>query len=286
MIASCTLFKRLAGLLGLLLLVGVSPHSNAATPVAKSVGWVAYSKGAQIWVPGAKKSVPLPTLATLTFGSQISLKKGDQLSVIVFSNNTRRDYTGPASLRVIKDTVSLRSGAEPEVFPVAPEQLKVIQQWLNLHPNGLGDMPKPPGLGKLTFDVIKPLDGALFLSRQPEFLLTGTLPRDAKLLIYDKDNRRFWVEPLEDKHVTFPPAAEFHWGENYSWEIRNFTGGSLLKGRFKIATEQQAYQLYSAKVPVLPDTPKIDLVLYALTLQMAGAYPEAQDVWASLHKLQ
>lgn len=279
---------RLYGLVGLLLtgacLSAYAAPSAAAAPSA--VAWVAYSKGAQVVFPGAKKPVPLPTLSTLGFGSQIILRKGDQLSVVVFSNNTRRVYDGPASLKVIKDTVSLRSGPDPEVFPASSQQLSVIQQWLTLHPKGLGAMPNPPGLGKLPFDVIKPLEGALFLSRQPEFLLTGTLPRDAKLIIYDQDNRRFWIEPLENSHVTFPPAAEFQWGQSYSWEIRNFTGGSLLKGKFKIASEQQAYQLFKSKVPNLPSTPKIDLVLYALTLQMAGAYPEAQDVWATVHKLQ
>lgn len=289
MIALRAQLKRLSGLFGLLLLTGLclGAHAASSAPAAPSaVAWVAYSKGAQIVLPGAKKPVPLATLSTLGFGSQITLQKGDQLSVVVFSNNTRRVYDGPANLKVIKDTVSLRSGPEPEVFPASNEQLAVIQKWLTLHPKGLAAMPSPPGLGKLPFDVIKPLEGALFLSRQPEFLLTGTLPRDAKLIIYDKDNRRFWVEPLENSHVTFPPAAEFQWGQSYSWEIRNFTGGSLLKGKFKIASEQQAFQLFKSKVPNLPSTPKIDLVLYALTLQMAGAYPEAQDVWATVHKLQ
>lgn len=225
----------------------------------------------------------LPTQRLLQ-GHTISVPKGQRLSVLVLKTGNRRVFTGPAELRVIADTVRLLSGPAVKVFPLEQAELDLVEQWMSVYarprdkvsvPNAV---PEPPP----SLQVSQPIDGSLLLTRTPEFVFQGDLPREGNLIIFDSKGKRFWVEPLESKYVSFPPAAKFDWGQSFTWEVRRLTGGRAVSGSFQIASEETARNLLEARVPDLPDTLPESQLFYGMRLQLAGAYKEAIEIWNAL----
>lgn len=259
------------------------PHTNDSMPVA----WVIQSRGASFKESSESESSSLNGALPVVLQPEQELTLAPQglLKALVFSQGVIRHFEGPAKLKVIQDTISVVDGPAVKVFPVEEKHLQLARQWTKTHQ---GDFTSLNGKFNQTLQsadevgIVYPVDGALMLTRRPEFQFVGPLPKDSTLIIYRQDNRRHWVQQLDSLHVTFPPAAEFQWGESFTWEVRKRTGGRLLEGKFQIASEQQATLLMQSKVPALADTPTEDLLFYALQLQLAGAYREAASVVESM----
>lgn len=262
-----------------------APHPGQALPVA----WVVMQQKSH-WKTGSQthgndlNGLPV----ALHMGQEIQVQKGGVLRALIFPQATVREYEGPANLKVIKDTISLVSGQPAKVYPATEKHVELAKSWVSQHANQFQTIQvqgKSGATDGSSFNTIYPIDNSVLLTRRPEFVFSGVPPKDGTLIIYRPDGRRHWVQPIEVNRITFPPAAEFEWGQKFTWEVRKRTGGRLLQGSFSIATEQQAFDLMSAKVPSLPDTPPEDLLFYALQLHMAGAYREAQAVMGNLQKL-
>ena len=56
----------------------------------------------------------------------------------------------------------------------------------------------------------------------------------------------------------------------------------MASGSFQIASEETARSLLAARVPDYPGTLPENLLFYGMRLQLANAYKEASEVWASL----
>lgn len=255
--------------------------AHAQTPV---VFVLAAGDNVVVTNPKGQRYSALPT-QRLLFGHQIDVPKGQRFSVLVLKTGNRRVFTGPANLTVIADTIRLLNGPAAKVFPLAQEDLDMVDQWIKLYARPRGSAPgsakaRPEDGGEL--DVIHPVDGSLLLTRTPQFVFKGDLPREGNLMLFDSKGKRFWVEPIESEYVSFPPAAKFEWGQRFTWEVRRLTGGRVLSGSFNIASEETARALLEARIPDLPSTLPESLLFYGMRLQMAGAYKEADDVWASL----
>lgn len=234
--------------------------------------------------PKGQRYIALPT-QRLLHGHKVYVPKGQRLAVVVLNTGNRRVFTGPAHLKVIADTIRLLSGPAAKVFPLVQEDLDMVDQWINLYarPRGFvqgGAKARSEDTGDL--EVIQPVDGSLLLTRTPQFVFKGDLPREGNLMLFDSKGKRFWVEPIESEYVSFPPAVKFEWGQRFTWEVRRLTGGRVLSGSFNIASEETARALLEARVPDLPGTLPESMLLYGMRLQMAGAYKEANAVWASL----
>jgi hypothetical protein len=225
----------------------------------------------------------LPT-QRLVFGQTLELPKGARVSLLVLKTGNRRVFHGPAQLKVIADTVRLVKGAAPKVSPVSQAELDMVQQWMSLYarPRIRPTLPAPNVSEESTFQVIEPIDQSLLLTRSPEFVFRGEPPREGNLMVFDARGKRFWVAPIEGEYLTFPPAANFNWGQSFTWEVRKLTGGRLLSGSFQIASEETARALLEARVADLPGVlPEAEL-LYGMRLHLAGAYVEARSVFARL----
>lgn len=248
------------------------PENN--TPVA----WALFSSGdSQIVAKSGATAEQLRPLRPLYMGNTIQVPEGASLSILIPGNMTRRYFDGPASLEVIKDTVSLLKGPKVRVFPADPSRLAMAEAWSQSTGHAVS-----PASNEFGLTVTSPLDGAVLLTQKPEFHFIGQLPKDGKLIIYNAEGRRFWVSPMESDLVRFPPAAQFKWGQKFTWEVRKSTGGKVLGGAFEIAPEALAFDLMSSKVPNLPHVPREDLLFYGLRLEMARAYREADLVWDAL----
>ena len=255
--------------------------AHAQTPV---VFVLAAGDNVVVTNPKGQRYSALPT-QRLLYGHQIEVPKGQRLAVLVLKTGNRRVFTGPANLKVIADTIRLQRGPSAKVFPLAQQDLDMVDQWIKLYARPRGSAagsvkPRPEDGGEL--EVIQPVDGSLLLTRTPQFVFKGDLPREGNLMLFDSKGKRFWVEPIESEYVSFPPAAKFEWGQRFSWEVRRLTGGRVLSGSFNIASEETARALLEARIPDLPSTLPESMLFYGMRLQMAGAYKEADDVWASL----
>jgi hypothetical protein len=235
--------------------------------------------------PKGQRYSALPT-QRLLHGHTVVVPKGQRFSVLVLNSGHRRVYRGPARLKVIADTVRMLSGPPVKVSPVEQVHLDLIDQWMNLYarPRGVlpvkGDKTDPTETNPLR--VLQPIDGSLLLTRNPEFVFQGELPREGNLMLFDARGKRFWVEPIESEYVSLPPAAKFEWGQSFTWEVRRLTGGRVVSGSFHIASEETARSLLEARVPDTASTlPELKL-FYGMRLQLAKAYQEANEVWESL----
>lgn len=228
--------------------------------------------------PGTKTS-SLPyakPLSALYTGYELILKAKDSVTLLVPYSSTRRVYQGPARLRVRVDNVQVRWGEEPRVARVPQSHFDTLAAWLtHSHP------PKAAvALAAEGVQVLHPLNAAMLLTREVTFQLAGEVPDDAQLILYGPDGKRFWVEQVDSPTVDFPPAADFDWGQRFTWELRKKTGGRLVKGEFSIAEESMAARLLSQKLPIRPETPQDDLLIYGLKLDMMGAFHEAEEVFS------
>ncbi|HEX4916888.1 MAG TPA: hypothetical protein VFV43_03210 [Limnobacter sp.] len=225
----------------------------------------------------------LPT-QRLALGHEVQVPRGQRFSVMVLKTGNRRVYWGPAKLRVIADTVRVLKGPAVKVFPLDQADQDLVEQWLVYYPRKRpqAETADKPLEESATLRAIAPRDGAMLLTRNPEFRFEGKLPREGNLMLFDGRGKRFWVQPLEDHWVTLPPAADFQWGQQFTWEVRKLTGGRVASGSFSIASEETARSLLAARVPDLPGTLPESRALYGMRLQLAKAYTEADEVWHSL----
>lgn len=238
----------------------------------EAVAWVLFSKGS-----GLPEAVSF-----LSAGDAVVLKKGERMDVAILANATRRVFRGPVSLKVTRNSISIRSGRAAQVFPL-PAQFGVLtRRWLARYGSGENWMPSPLQAHNPAFEVVSPVQDSLLLNTRPEFVFEGTLPRDGKLIIYDEEGKRFWVQPLDSAHVTFPPAADFEWGKAYTWEIRRLTGGSVLAGSFRIAHQKVAADLLRAMPFARIPVPAHGVFFEAARLHLVGAYREARDLWHTM----
>lgn len=268
------------GLVGCLLLLASAAHAQSSV-----VFVLAASDKVVVTNTKGQHYSALPT-QRLLHGHLITVPKGHRFSVVVLNTGNRRVYSGPAKLKVIADTVRVMSGPAVKVFPIEQADLDLIDQWMSVYarPRGkvLESKPKASDPEESSLKAIQPIDGSLLLTRSPEFVFKGELPREGNLLIFDSRGKRFWVEPLESEYVSFPPSAKFDWGQSFTWEVRRLTGGRVVNGSFQIASEETARSLLAARVPDAPGTSPESLLFYGMRLQMAGAYKEANEVWATL----
>ncbi len=239
----------------------------------------------QVSLTGPKgQAAPLLPTQRLSFGQTMTLGKGARVSVLVLKTGNRRVFQGPAQLKVIADTVRLVKGAAPKVSPMSQAEIDMVQQWMSLYarPRIKPSPVNPASAEENTFQVIEPIDNSLLLTRSPEFVFRGEPPREGNLMVFDARGKRFWVAPIEGEYLTFPPAANFNWGQSFTWEVRKLTGGRLLSGSFQIASEETARALLEARVADLPGVlPEAEL-LYGMRLHLAGAFVEAKSVFARL----
>ncbi len=235
--------------------------------------------------PKGQQYSALPT-QRLLHGHTVAVPKGQRFSVLVLNTGNRRVYYGPAQLKVIADTVRVLSGPAVKVFPVEQAHLDLIDQWINLYARPRGVLPVKGEKAEATEDkslrVLRPIDGSLLLTRNPEFVFQGDLPREGNLMLFDSKGKRFWVEPLESEYVSLPPAAKFEWGQSFTWEVRRLTGGRVVSGSFHIASEETARSLLEARVPDTAGTMPEAKLFYGMRLQLAKAFKEANEVWESL----
>lgn len=244
---------------------------------------LAASENVVVTHPKGQRYSALPTQRLLR-GHTVNVPKGQRFSVVVLNTGNRRVFNGPAKLRVIADTVRVLSGPAVKVFPLEQSQLDLIEQWTSVYARPRNQVPTTTAEpeAKPALQVTQPIDGSLLLTRTPEFAFQGDLPREGNLIIFDAKGKRFWVEPLESKYVSFPPAAKFDWGQSFTWEVRRLTGGRVVSGSFQIASEETARSLLEARVPDLPETLPESQLFYGMRLQLAGAYKEAIEVWTAL----
>lgn len=232
--------------------------------------------------PKGQQYRALPT-QRLLHGHTVDVPKGQRFSVAVLGTGNRRVFSGPARLRVIADTVRVLKGSIPKVIPLAPAELDLIDHWVSVYARPKGFVRKDKARESDTsLQALHPIDGSLLLTRNPEFLFKGDLPREGNLMLFDSKGKRFWVEPLESEYLTLPPAARFEWGQSFTWEVRRLTGGRVVSGSFHIASEETARALLEARVPDSPNALPESRLFYGMRLQLAGAYKEASEVWESL----
>lgn len=224
----------------------------------------------------------LPT-HRLLHGHTVDVPKGQRFSIGLLQTGNRRVYMGPARLKVISGTVRVMKGSTPKVMPLAPAELDLIHHWVSVYSRPKGFVRKDKVLdAETSLLALEPIDGSLLLTRNPEFLFKGDLPREGNLMLFDSKGKRFWVEPLESEYLTLPPAAKFEWGQSFTWEVRRLTGGRVVSGSFHIASEETARALLEARVPDSPKALPESRLFYGMRLQLAGAYKEATEVWESL----
>ncbi|HEX4879888.1 MAG TPA: hypothetical protein VFV39_08600 [Limnobacter sp.] len=225
----------------------------------------------------------LPT-QRLAHGHELQVPKGQRMALVVLKTGNRRVYHGPARLRVIADTVRVLRGPAVRVSPLGQDDQDLIDQWLVSYPRKQPQAETADQAPEVSVALraIAPRDGAMLLTRSPEFRFEGKLPREGNLMLFDGRGKRFWVEPLESHWVTLPQAADFQWGQQFTWEVRKLTGGRVASGAFSIASEETARSLLAARVPDLPRTLPEFRALYGMRLQLAKAYTEADEVWQSL----
>lgn len=235
--------------------------------------------------PKGQKYSALPTQRLLQ-GHVIHVPLGERFSVQVLKTGNRRVFKGPAQLRVIADTVRVLSGPPVKVFPIEQAHQDLIDQWINLYARPRGVQPakndKAEQSKENTLRVLRPIDGSLLLTRNPEFVFQGDLPREGNLMLFDSKGKRFWVEPLESEYISLPPAAKFEWGQSFTWEVRRLTGGRVISGSFHIASEETARSLLEARVPDTDEVSPESKLYYGMRLQLANAFKEANEVWQSL----
>lgn len=277
--------KRLSVGILLGLLYGLFLPASAAHAQSPVVFVLAASDKVVVTNKKGQQYSALPT-QRLLHGHLVSVPKGHRFSVVVLSTGNRRVFNGPARLKVIADTVRVLSGPAVKVFPIDQADLDLVKQWMSLYARSSGKVtvakPGPADPEEPTLQAIQPIDGSMLLTRSPEFVFEGELPREGNLMIFDSRDKRFWVEPLESEYVTFPPAAKFDWGQSFTWEVRRLTGGRVASGSFQIASEETARSLLAARVPDSPSTLPESMLFYGMRLQLAHAYKEANEVWASL----
>lgn len=276
-----------AGLLSCLLFsplwLASAAHAHAQSPV---VFVLAASDKVIVTNMQGQKYSALPT-QRLLHGHLVHVPKGHRFSVLVLNTGNRRVFNGPAKLKVIADTVRVLSGPAVKVFPIDQADLDLIDQWMSLYARPRGGKTaaataKPADPEEPSLKALQPIDNSMLLTRSPEFVFEGELPREGNLMIFDSRGKRFWVEPLESEYVSFPPSAKFDWGQSFTWEVRRLTGGRVASGSFQIASEETARSLLAARVPDSPGTLPESMLFYGMRLQLALAYKEANEVWASL----
>ncbi len=266
-----------------LLLMGHASVWAQPTQSAPVLFVLAASGGVNLNGPEGQTYSVLPT-QRLVFGQSITVPKGGRVSFLVLKTGNRRVFQGPAQLKVIADTVRLVKGAAPKVSPMSQAELDMVQQWMSLYarPRVKPSSSPPSNTEENAFQVIEPIDNSLLLTRSPEFVFRGEPPREGNLMVFDARGKRFWVAPIEGEYLTFPPAANFNWGQSFTWEVRKLTGGRLLSGSFQIASEETARALLEARVADLPGVlPEAEL-LYGMRLHLAGAFVEAKSVFTRL----
>lgn len=269
------------------LLAGLLWFAGAVHAQSAVVFVLAASEKVVVTNPKGQQYSALPTQGLL-HGHTVNVPKGQRFSVVVLNTGNRRVFNGPARLKVIADTVRVLSGPPVKVFPLDQADLDLIDQWMSLYPRPRGQLAADTGKstaleqGDSELKALQPIDGSLLLTRSPEFVFKGDIPREGNLMIFDSRGKRFWVEPLESEYVSLPPAAKFDWGQSFTWEVRRLTGGRVVSGSFQIASEETARSLLEARVPDAPSTLPESLLFYGMRLQLAKAYKEAKEVWASL----
>ena len=232
--------------------------------------------------PEGQQYRALPT-QRLLHGHTVNVPKGQRFVVAVLGTGNRRVFNGPARLKVIADTVRVLKGATPKVFALSPAELDLIDHWRSVYARPTGVVSKDKAReADRSLQALSPVEGSLLLTRNPEFLFTGDLPREGNLILFDSRGKRFWVEPLESEYLTLPPAARFEWGQSFTWEVRRLTGGRVASGSFHIASEETARALLQARVPDTQNTLPESKLFYGMRLQLASAYKEAAEVWESL----
>jgi hypothetical protein len=239
------------------------------------VAWTLFSSNKSLIYPrNGYAAELLQPLRPLYMGNLIEIPEGEEVSILIPDNMTRRHYSGPATLAVIKDTVSVRQGPKVRVFPADPERLKLARSWAVFPVSRIDNHYDSSRL-----NLIEPKNNSVLLTTNPVFRFSGQLPRDGQLIVFGENGRRFWVQPLDGFEAAFPPAAQFDWGQKFTWEVRKSTGGRVLSGAFEIAPKEVAFELLQARVPNVPDVTKEDLIFYGVKLELARAYKEAQVVW-------
>lgn len=258
-------------------------HARLALAGQPVVFVLAASSQVMVTNPKGQQFNALPT-QSLTRGHLINVPKGQRFSALVLGTGNRRVYIGPARLEVIADTVRVVKGSAAKVNPLTEEDLDLVDQWMTVYARKPAPVipPVDPPDEESSLKALQPIDDSLLLTRSPEFRFLGKLPREASLMLFDARGKRFWVEPLDNLQLTLPPAAKFEWGGAFTWEVRRLTGGRVLSGSFQIASEETARALLQAKVPDTPDALPESRLFYGMRLQLAKAYLEAEEVWASL----
>lgn len=256
-----------------------APDDRANANDLKPVAFVlASTEGIQVTNLHKRTYEVLP-LQRFVEGHVLDLPKGARLSLVLLDSWQRRVFDGPAKLEVGEDVVFVRSGRKPKVSQLSEGLVELVQQWLVEYPRR-GNKPEKR-LGT-DLELVSPKDAEMLLSRTPEFVFKGTLPRDSNFLLFDSNDKRIWVQPFDNLQFSFPSALGLDWGQRVNWEIRKPTGGRLLSGSFHIASEETARALLDAKVPERHKIKPEFSLFYGMRLQLAGAYQEAQSVWQSL----
>lgn len=247
---------------------------HAISPVA----WVVFAKNKSLIYPreGYQAEVLSP-LRPLFMGNLIEVPDGQKISIIIAHNKTLRHYSGPALLKVKTDVVSIVKGQKAKIFPAKAQWFDLAKRW-----SKQTNQVKWLASSKLPVVAVQPLRDALVLSQSPTFEFRGELPRDSHLIIFQSNGKRFWVQPVEDQVITFPPAAAFQPGETYNWELRRKSGGRVLQSAFTMATAEQSQHLVELKNQALASTTTEKAIMAAVRLQLAQAYSEAEHIWAHL----
>ncbi len=266
--------------------MGISTSLGAENAYSAVVFVLAATDKVVVTNPQGQRYSALPVQRLLS-GHRVTVPKGQRFSVLVLNTGKRRVFYGPAQLEVVSDTIRLLSGAAAKVFSLAQQDLSLVDRWINLYErpkNAVADKvnPTPTSSSDVELEVVQPIDGSLLLTRTPEFVFKGELPREGSLLLFDSKGKRFWVEPIESQYLTFPSAAKFEWGQRFTWEVRRLTGGRVLHGSFNIASQDTARTLLQARIPDLPSTLPESMLFDGMRLQLAGAYREANQVWERL----
>jgi hypothetical protein len=256
-----------------------APEDRVVSNELKPVAFVlASTEGIEVTNLHQRTYAVLP-LQRFVEGHVLTLPKKARLSLLLLETGQRRVYNGPAKLEVGGDVVFVRSGKKPKVSQLDEDQRELVEQWMVEYPRR-GN--KPEKRVNTNLEVRFPEDGEMLLSRMPEFVFKGTLPRDANLLLFDANDKRIWVQPFDNLQFSFPTALGLEWGQRVNWEVRKPTGGRLLAGSFHIASEETARALLDARIPENPKIKPEFLLFYGMRLQLAGAYQEARTVWEDL----
>jgi hypothetical protein len=232
-------------------------------------------------------AAPVLPMQVLRSGDTLRLAKGSRLAVAMVLPNQkpqRRVYLGPAHLQLKTDHIAVLEGAKAQVSPLSESAVQLIAQWQvwqqeNKKPT-LAHNQGAPASSALT--LLSPKFDEVLLHRNPILVWQGSFPRDASLVVFDGQGKRFWSQALDEHTVEFPPALEFEWGQSYRFEVRKATGGRMYDGQFEIASETTTKDLLAERSNYLASALPEWRLLYAMRLHLARAYGQALPVWQAM----